>query len=194
MTQDKDFRIEIVEDAAYIYTPYNADFVKAVKGLGGRWVSENKCWRVNAQIIDNVREAMEQAYGRSDLPAKTVKVKIVLAKDLEGMRSGVSLFGKSICHGWGRDSGAVVDPGASIAGEYGTSGSAKNWYTYVSAGATIILCNVPASAVEHKIDFPEGIGTFEVMDSKKADREQLLKEKKALLERLAVINEELKGA
>ena len=31
-------KIEIVDTKAYIYTPYNAEFVKAIKGIGGaRW-------------------------------------------------------------------------------------------------------------------------------------------------------------
>lgn len=29
-------KIEIVDTKAYIYTPYNAEFVKAIKGIGGR--------------------------------------------------------------------------------------------------------------------------------------------------------------
>lgn len=33
-----DFEIKLSDGKAYIYTPYNNDFVRRVKLLGGRWV------------------------------------------------------------------------------------------------------------------------------------------------------------
>lgn len=38
-------KIEIVDTKAYIYTPYNAEFVKAIKGIGGaRWNRDKSAW------------------------------------------------------------------------------------------------------------------------------------------------------
>ena len=62
-------KIEIVDTKAYIYTPYNAEFVKAIKGIGGaRWNRDKSAWAIPADCADQAREIMRRVYGEDDRP------------------------------------------------------------------------------------------------------------------------------
>ena len=40
-------KVTIKDGRASIYTPFNRDFVAAIRNVGGRkWDGENKCWTV----------------------------------------------------------------------------------------------------------------------------------------------------
>ena len=69
-------KIEIVDTKAYIYTPYNAEFVKAIKGIGGaRWNRDKSAWAIPADCADQAREIMRRVYGEDDRPESGGSVK-----------------------------------------------------------------------------------------------------------------------
>lgn len=45
------------------YTPYDKTFVHKVKGLGGRWNSEDKCWRFASWKLDDLVDIIKSVYG-----------------------------------------------------------------------------------------------------------------------------------
>lgn len=194
MTTQK-FAITIENDQAKIYTPYNSEFVKIIKKMGGKWDRADQAWVVPADLIDNVRDTMRQVYGRDDRPAKLVNVKVTCKETLIGYTSGIELFGRSICRAYGRDSGATLSDGVSfIAGDYSSGGSMKNWKTYINSGSVFIVRDIPESALDIIDDDYKDSITVEIIKTAAVDASALKAEKEALLKRLAEIDEALKGA
>lgn len=62
----KKFDIVIRKGKASVYTPYNAEYVDRIKKLGGRWNAGDRCWKVPADIVEDVRQMMRDIYGRDD--------------------------------------------------------------------------------------------------------------------------------
>ena len=52
-------KVTIKDGRASIYTPFNRDFVAAIRNVGGRkWDGENKCWTVPEEALPEVRKIM----------------------------------------------------------------------------------------------------------------------------------------
>lgn len=156
------FKIDVVDNAAYITTPYNPEFVGRIKAMGGKWDASGKRWKVNAQSVDVVREAMLDVYGQNDLPGtegELVTV-VVTTQDYQyADHCAYTLFGKTIATAWGRDSGARVgEDVAFIEGKPGSGGSVKNWKTVIPSDSRFEIYNVPRAIYERDKDaLPEGI-------------------------------------
>lgn len=181
-------KIEIEDGRANLFTPYNPDFVKKIKGIGGaKWNASEKCWGIPEAAVDAAREIMQEVYGYSDISEnETVSVKVTIEDRMSECCGDVFLFGKVLAHASGRDSGARVgDDVAYISGGADSGGSVKNWKSVVEAGSVVILSNVNKSVFERS-EIPEGV-KVEVLAGK-ASKSQLLDEKERLLKRIAEID------
>ena len=72
-------KVTIKDGRASVFTPFNRDFVAAIRNVGGRkWDGESKCWTVPEESLPQVRQIMMDVYGETDLPdaggSVTVKV------------------------------------------------------------------------------------------------------------------------
>lgn len=66
-------KIEVKNGLANVYTPYNPDFVKKIKGIGGAtWDCSKKCWTIPETAIRAAREIMTDVYGYSDIKENEV--------------------------------------------------------------------------------------------------------------------------
>lgn len=186
------FQIEVTGDSAAIVTPYNPEFVKKIKLLGGKWDGDSKTWNVDARSIDSVRDAMQEVYGRDDntLVSELVSVKVSVAEEMSTYHGAVTLFGKTIASAWGRDSGARIGEGVAFTkGAPKSGGSVKNWHTIVPAGCEFILHDV-AKNVIREVDGIE----YEIIEAGTTiNREALEAEKAKLVKRLAEIEALLNG-
>lgn len=173
---------------AKVITPYNAEFVAKVKGIGGRkWNAAERCWEVPESEIDTVRGYMMDIFGETDLPTEgeKVTVKVTFNSDESKRRESITLFGKTLARAWGRDSGAKVGEDVTlISGKVTSGGSVKNWYTEVEEGTVLKVRNVPRAALEQDTDLDV---TVEVMETAGIDRAALMAEKEKILARLAEI-------
>lgn len=179
--------IKVENGKANVYTPYNPDFVKKIKGIGGaKWDGSEKCWTVPETAIEVVREIMNDVYGYSDVKEnETITLKLTFNECVSSACSDVTLFGKVLAHAHGRDSGASVgDDVAYINGGATSGGSAKNWYSIVKEGSIAILSGVNKT-VYKKTEMKYDI-TIEVIENKNNKR-SLLEEKERLLKRIAEI-------
>jgi hypothetical protein len=180
------FQIDITGDNAAIITPYNPEFVKKIKLLGGKWDGESKTWNVDARSIDSVRNAMREVYGRDDNTsgAELVSVRVTVTEGMSVGRGAVTLFGKTIASAYGRDSGARIGDGVAFTkGAPKSSGSVKNWRTEVPAGCEFILHDVAKDAI-CEVDGIE----YEIIEAAATiNREALEEEKAKLVKRLAEI-------
>lgn len=179
--------IKVDNGRANIYTPYNPQFVRAIKQIGGaKWNPAQKCWSIPEAAIEAARGIMTDVYGCTDVSGgETITVKATFAEEVTAHLADVVLFGKVLAHATGRDSGARVgDDVAFSAGGVTSGGGARNWQSVVREGSVAILSNVSKSLYDKAV-LPDGV-TVEIMDSK-IDREALLAEKARLLKRLAEI-------
>lgn len=178
-------KIRIEDGRAHVYTPYNKDFVKAIKGIGGaKW--NGKAWVVPENTVDAVREIMQDVYGETDISVTDkVEIKITFTDDVFAHNSAVTMFGKTIAKAFSRDSGAKVgDDVAFIKGAPKSAGSAKNWGTEVPQGSACVVSNVPRAMLEREL--PENI-EIEVLEQS-VDKKALAEERERLLARIAEID------
>lgn len=181
-------KIEVKNGVANVYTPYNPDFVKKIKGIGGaKWNGSEKCWAIPETAVKVAREIMDDVYGYSDVKEnETISLKITFNESVSERREDVVLFGKILAHAYGRDSGARVgDDVAYISGGATSGGSVKNWRSVVKDGSVAILSNVNKSVYE-KTEIGYDV-TVEILETK-VNKQQLLEEKERLLKRIAEID------
>lgn len=185
-------KIEIKDNTAYVYTPYNPGFVEDIKTIGkARWNSMDRCWTVPAAAVDRVREIMMDIYGETDLPdgGKRVAVRVKFLADVEREREPFVLFGKIIAAAHDRDSGARPgDDVVLLEGKLESGGSCRYWKTIVPEGTVVEVHDVPEAALWEGSWFE-----YEIVD-KGIDREALEAEREKLLARLAEINSLLASA
>lgn len=187
--QEVTIKIEIVDTKAYIYTPYNAEFVKAIKGIGGaRWNRDKSAWAIPADCADQAREIMRRVYGEDDRPdcGERVDVRLTFDSSVSEWQSAVTIYGKTISRAYGRDSGARCgDDVAFVEGQPESGGSVKNWTSVVPQGSIVVLHNVPATLLDQPL--PKGVRA-ERLEERKSNRDALMAEKQRLLERIAEID------
>lgn len=113
---------------------YNYWLVDQCRKLGGKWDADEKIWVFPSLVEDKVEE-LDDRYN-----ADIVDIEIT-AKNVEGSYCKPLYFcGYEIARAFGRDSGAKTNENVSlISGHVGSSGSRKNWYTYISEGSKIRL-------------------------------------------------------
>lgn len=189
------FKITISGDKAQVYTPYNANFVRRIKNIGGaKWDAAKKCWIIPVDTVDTCRDIMRDVYGRCDLQdsntGKMLKLKLTFNEDYESQLSDVIFFGKTLCHAWGRDSGGRPgDDVAYLKGEPTSGGSAKYWCSVVPKGSVVVLSNVPEIFWKEHVQSDNL--TVEILDEA-PDKDKLLDERAKLIARIAAIDEILK--
>ena len=188
-------KIEIENEQAKIFTPYNNGFINKIKNIGkARWNSQDKCWTIPVDMIEPAREIMRDVYGCADNDVvEKIKVRVRTLKRLEELRVPVELMGKVLSIAYGRDSGA--SPGEDVAyvsGQCRSGGSVKNWHSEVDEGSVIILNNVSKTLYERYLENPSEELEVELIEPKK-NKEELIRGKEQLLARLEVIEKELKG-
>ena len=188
-------KIEISGGKAYIFTPYNAEFVKRIKGIGGaKWNGAERYWTVPAEAVDSARDIMMDVYGETDIPdgSEKLKLRITALVDIEELRAPVSYFGKNLASASGRDSGARVGDGVILeSGTITSSGSMKNWTSMIRRDAVMILTDVPETLYQRdkNATTPWGDTLFSVEVLKNSvDKEKLEAEKAELLARIAEID------
>lgn len=180
-------RVEKINDERVgVYTPYNQDFVKKIKNIGGaKW--NGKCWSIPSVSLDAVRIIMKNIYGEDDLiSSDAVKVKVIVSENIEQYHGDINLLGKCLCHAYGRDSGGKAgEDVAYIEGSPLSSGSVRNWNSMIPAGSVIILNNV-SKTLFNSYEPVEGI-EIQLLPQE-LDRKKLVEEKARLLKRIEEID------
>ena len=187
-------KVNIENGRAKVFTPFNHDFVNAIRNVGGRkWDADDKCWTVPEEALPEVRKIMMEVYGETDVPntCGSVTVKVTFKEEWYERCNDVIIFKKVIASARGRDSGAR--PGEDVTyleGEPTSGGSMKNWKSVVPAGCVVLLRHVPKAVWEQDKD--SEYYTAEIVDEgKDVKRKELEEEKARLLARIAEIDKEL---
>ena len=185
-------KVTIKDGRASIYTPFNRDFVAAIKtNIGGRkWDADNKCWTVPEESLPQVRQIMREVYGETDLPdaGGSVTVKVTFKEEYSSRCDDVVIFKKVLASARGRDSGARPgDDVTYLEGEPTSGGSRANWKSIVPEGCVILLRHVPKS-VWDRFGGSEEFDAELVDEGKDVKRKELEEEKAKLLARIAEID------
>lgn len=181
-------KVKINEETgkAGIYTPYNPEFVKLIKNIGGaRWNGE--CWVIPATEIDVARDYMLDVYGESDISVgENVTIKITAKETISKERSDVVFANKILARAWSRDGGARVGTDVTLLdGEIDSGGSRNRWDSVVYEGAVFLLRNVNVKVLEKE---DQSKFEIEIITEQMIDRSALRAEKAKLLKRIAEIN------
>jgi hypothetical protein len=186
-----DLMIKVEEEKANIFTPYNADFVKKIKGIGGaRWNASKKCWSIPKEFVERCRNIMFDVYGKTDeVDCNKLKLRLTFLEDAWEERGDITMFGKILCHATSRDSGGYItdDDVALISGNIDSGGSAKYWGSSIDKGTVMELINVSEHLYKKYLENPDENVKVEVIEDK-TDRDKLIEEKNKLLARLEEIN------
>ncbi len=105
---DKNFNIIITAEYACITTPYNADYVRKIKKLGGIW-NPNQYWVIDKRDVEAARAIMRSIYGRDDTPADLLDLRIRAKSDYVVKGLSIILFARTIARG--NDSNNAVEMG-----------------------------------------------------------------------------------
>lgn len=119
----------------YVFTPYNADFVKAVKRINGTWSATDRAWVVNPKMKEQLKKLLVECYGETGEEQKRT-YKITATQKYSECRASVTAGGLVIASATDRDSGAKVGEGVYLLeGDIDSGGSAKYWSTVVKEGS-----------------------------------------------------------
>lgn len=197
-------RVENVGGKVEIYTPYNRDFIDALKAKvgGARWDAAKKCWTAKEEFLDVIRSILKDVYGYTDEEdtGKLYTVRIEAIREMKSERAPISIFNRPVCRAFGRDSGAkICDDILFISGSATSGGSARRWETILESGSVFDILHVPEKVLEkgkeilESEEYPEYRIVSETVEEEKKDdqRAKLLEERERLLARLAEINKEL---
>lgn len=184
-------KIEENGEKACIYTPYNPDFVREIKKIGGaRW--NGSAWEIPSSRINIAREILRRVYGEDDVSdVEKVDIKLTFEEEVKTSEmGGVTLYGKRIAVAYSRDGGAKVGDDVAFTKGQATSGGSRNHpATVIEEGSEAIVNNVPVTLFEGQ-ELPEGVKAEVIERESSIDR--LLEEKERLKKRLLEIEEILK--
>lgn len=171
-----EIRVEVNGGKADLYTPYSADFVKAIKALGGaRWNASKRCWTISEDMLPQARAIMMEVYGYTDEEqGETITVKATFAEDVCEECDSVVILGKTVARAYGRDTGAK--PGEDVMFLEGTptsGGSRIHWDSVVRAGSVVMLYKVSKALYDAKKDsLPDGVSVEIVEEENKKEDEK----------------------
>ena len=185
-----EYEIRIDGHRAFVYAPYNSEFVSRMRQLGARWNASEKSWIINSLALTDVRSAMMEIYGQTDeVQAETVNVIITFNAEQSEYRNSYQMFGRIIARAFGRDSGAIIwDNVSFLNGAPSSGGSTKNWITKIPAGCVVKIYGVPRGLAEKEIvNLKNGI-TAQIESIEDFDRASLESEREMLMARIVEID------
>ena len=173
-----------------VYSPFNPDFVKAAKRLGGKWSGDTKAWLFDARDRGRVEDLLATCYGYTVAPSgELATVRIVLDEDNAGTNE-VFFVGRCICWRRGRALPVkIAEEVVIIDGEFPASAGSVRYPAVIrgSRTVTIEVRDVPVEALAAEKELH-----FERIDADtQAQREALIAERERLIARLAQIDEAL---
>lgn len=173
-----------------VSSPFNPDFVKGAKRLGGKWSGDTKAWLFDARDRGRVEDLLATCYGYSAAASgELATVRIVLDEDNAGDKE-VYFAGRSICSRRYRDAPVkTADNVVVIDGEFPASAGSMRYPAVIrgSRTVTIEVRDVPVEALAAEKEL-----RFERIDADtQAQREALSAERERLIARLAEIDEAL---
>lgn len=137
--------LKVRDGRTFAYTPYNPEYVTAVRQAGARWDSTEQAWSVDSRGQEVLRRIVLEHFGTDGSEAATlVSIRYRFPETVQLPCGPIVRFGRPVVSATGRDSGARVGAGVLLeSGRIGSGGSLANWLTIAHEGATLIIHDVP---------------------------------------------------
>ena len=186
-------KIEKTSDFYSIDCPYNKDFVRRIKELGGKWTQfedGSRKWVVSPEALELVKQCLREIYG-TDGTYTARNVKLRLHVDTR-VRGDYEEFGRTLIRVMGRDSGVLPADGVIIvSGEATSGGSMKNPATILE-NCVLEFC-LPETYMNRE-DVKKAVeeGRMKIIEGKRT-REEILEEIRKHEEAIALLKKELEG-
>lgn len=140
------YKIEIKDNKADVYTPFNRLFITKLKQKigGAKWSSSKKCWTVPQSAVSLVRQLMLDVYGENDLiEDDKITIQVETLEDIVEEQGSIILFGKCLCRAIGRDYvDGLSDDISYVKGKPLSGGSRQHWKSIIEKGSIINVGNV----------------------------------------------------
>lgn len=184
--------IEKTNSGLYVVEcPYNKEFVKRIKELGGKWTQledGSRKWIVIPEAIELVKECLREIYGTDGTyTAKNIKIRLHVDTRVRG---DYEEFGRTLVRVMGRDSGVLPSDGVIIvSGEATSGGSMKHPATIL--GNCVLEFDLPETYMGRE-DVRKAIndGRLKIINGKRT-REEILEEIRKHEEAIASLRKEL---
>ena len=184
-------KIEKTSNSYSIECPYNKDFVRRVKELGGKWTQledGSRKWVVSQEALELVKQCLREIYGTDGTyTAKNVKLRLHVDARVRG---DYEEFGRTLVRVMGRDSGVLPADGVIIvSGEATSGGSMKHPATILEN--CVLEFSLPETYMERE-DVRKAIndGRLIIINGKRT-REEILEEIRKYEEAIASLRKEL---
>lgn len=160
-------KLQYQNDDILLYSPYNGDVPKFARAAGGIWDASRKCWKFPKSFQSAVNELLRSQW-YIDSPEELndlIDVTIKANTDVTTRRRSVDFRGRTVAESSGRDSGARLGDGvAKVSGRATSSGSVKNWCTYVTKGSEFIVQGIPRAVAKRYMEREESKRTWTILD------------------------------
>lgn len=179
-----DITITTGDDTVSIATPYNPEFVKDAKMIGGRWDPARRVWTFDLRDKERVEQLAAKHYGYVTTTGRTVTIRIKASDYDDGQE--IIVVGRVIARRPGRDLPVrLADNAVVVAGRFSDSGGSRKT-PYVSwpddEEPVIEIRDLPAGVTDI-LDKP-----YELVDDDRDRTRALRDERVRLLKRLAEID------
>ena len=171
--------------------PYNKEFVKRIKELGGKWTQfedGSRKWVVSPEALELVKQCLREIYG-TDGTYTARNVKLRLHVDTR-VRGDYEEFGRTLIRVMGRDSGVLPADGVIIVSGEATSGGSMKHPATILENCVLEFC-LPETYVDRE-DVKKAIeeGRMKIIEGKRT-REEIIEEIRKHEEAIALLKKEL---
>ena len=142
----------ITEEAGklIVSTPYVAELPQILKNMGGEWNGNDWVFENNEITKKSLKEYLSKFF-RFTVGSPTATAIITVNDYVSCERESVRYKGFVLATARGRDTGAQTGRGVKfLSGDIGSSGSVKNWRSYVDKGTRFLIEDFPTEYIPSK--------------------------------------------
>ena len=193
--------IETVGNEVQVTAPYNIDFVREARNLGGKWKSFEKLWIFPVAQKDRISNVCMRIFGcdgETEPATCTIRITAHYRGTTSDDRTPLLFCGRQVAYGFARDSGARLSDGVVLLeGNVSTGGSRKWWCVNVDGGSVFELSEFPVSllskAKEEVADKYSDWDDLKILDDgvEEAARLEAIEQIQALMEKHSISVSEL---
>lgn len=183
------------ENMIKITSPYNRDFIAAVKGLSAKWDAAGKTWNVPEGAEEKLMELLKDHYGYVEgAGAAMIEIEFRAVDLMDSRDDKIRIGGVVAAARDHRDSAAYTANGFYISrgSDFPRKGGSMKYPSVDAADDTYLRGKIAVAVYEELDDETKAVITV-LDDNKEAQKAALEERKTELLKELAEIEEKLKN-
>lgn len=189
------FKIEKINDIIRVTTPYNAQFVRRVKNIHGKWNADEKAWEVSEDAEIALLNLLKEIYAYS--PDADTGERVTVEYDageivaLQGDDTNIMFSGVKIAWRTTRDSKVLLHPATIIIeGDFKSRGGSRSYPSLGECDGVVLRTTIEKHSYDALSD--EMKAKMTIIEKREKDRRKELEElREKLLKQLADVEKEL---